>query len=70
MSGFKGCRESLGLTRSQLSRMAEVEIAYLYLLEGGLEDKIPSEAKERMIEALDTLLLKRKINKLREESSN
>lgn len=70
MSGFKGYRESLNLTRVQLSRMAEVEIAYLYLLEGGLEDKVPGEAKERIIEALDTLLLGRQMNKLREGSSN
>ena len=70
MNGFKGFRESLGLTRVQLSMMAEVEIAYLWLLEGGFEDEVPGEAKGRIIEALDTLLLNRKINKLREESSN
>lgn len=70
MDGFKGYSESLGLTRAQLSMVAEVEIAYLWLLEDGLEDKVPGEAKERIIEALDTLLLERKMNKLREESSN
>ena len=41
MNGFKGYRESLGLTRTQLSRMVDVEIAYIGLLEGGLEDKVP-----------------------------
>ncbi|GAI83220.1 unnamed protein product [marine sediment metagenome] len=50
--------------------ITEVEIAYIGLLEGGLEDEVPGEAKERIIEALDTLLLERQMNKLREESSN
>lgn len=70
MSGFKGYRESLGLTCAQLSRMAEVEIASIWLLENGFEDKVPGEVKEKITEALDMLLLERKINKLREENSN
>jgi len=70
MNGFKAYRECLGLTRVQLSRVAEVEIAYLWLMEDGFEDKVPREAREKVVEALDNLLLARQMEKLKEESSN
>ena len=70
MNGFKGYRECLGLTRAQLSRIAEVKIACLWLLEEGFGDKVPREAREKIIGALDNLLLARQMEKLKRESSN
>jgi len=70
MNGFKGYRERLGLTRAQLSRIAEVEIACLWLLEDGFEDKVPREEREKIVGALDNLLLARQMEKLKGESSN
>ena len=69
MSDFKGYRESLGLTRAQLSRIAEVEIASIWLLENGFEDKVPGEVQEKITRALDMLLLERKAENLTEENS-